>query len=219
MRAVVADDDRATAALLRHTLQRWKLDVAVAYDGIEAWAAIQADPGIGLAVLDWSMPGLDGPELCRRIRADASRAHLHVLLLTARDSAADVIAGLEAGADDYLSKPFDPEVFRARVNVGLRVLKLKEGLAERVAQLEAAVSRVKQLHGLLPICSYCKHVRTDENYWEQVEHYVSEHTDLRFSHGICPDCYDQVIARMNEPEPVGRTTPGPIPQSVRARRP
>ncbi|HEX9365968.1 MAG TPA: response regulator [Vicinamibacterales bacterium] len=196
MRALVADDDLATVALLQRTLERWGLDVIVAHDGTEAWKAVEEDSGIGLAVLDWSMPGLDGPEVCRRIRADPARAHLHVLLLTAREGRADVIAGLDAGADDYLSKPFDPEVLRARVHVGLRVLKLKERLAERVAELETALSKVKQLHGLLPICSYCKHVRTDGDYWEQVEQYVSDHTDLQFSHGVCPSCYDKVAADM-----------------------
>ena len=197
MRALVADDDLATAALLQRTLERWGLDVIVAHDGLEALKAVQEDPGIGLAVLDWSMPGLDGPEVCRRIRADPSRAHLHLLLLTAREGRADVVSGLDAGADDYLSKPFDPEVLRARVHVGLRVLKLKERLAERVAELETALSKVKQLHGLLPICSYCKHVRTDGDYWEQVEQYVSDHTDLQFSHGVCPACYDKVAADMD----------------------
>jgi DNA-binding response OmpR family regulator len=197
MRALVADDDRTTAALLRHTLERQGLEVVVVHDGAEAWAAIQRDPDIGLAVLDWNMPGLDGPEVCRRIRADATRAHLHVLLLTGREGRADVVIGLDAGADDYLSKPFDPEVFRARVDVGLRVLKLKERLAERVAELEVALSKVKQLRGLLPICSYCKHVRSDGNYWEQVEQYISAHSDMQFSHGICPACYDKVAADMD----------------------
>ena len=197
MRALVADDDRTTAALLRHTLERQGLEVVVVHDGAEAWEAIQRDPGIGLAVLDWNMPGLDGPEVCRRIRADSTRAHLHVLLLTGREGRADVVIGLDAGADDYLSKPFDPEVFRARVGVGLRVLKLKEKLAERVAELEDALSKVKQLRGLLPICSYCKHVRSDGNYWEQVEQYISAHSDMQFSHGICPACYDKVAADMD----------------------
>ena len=77
------------------------------------------------------------------------------------------------------------------------MLRLQERLAARVTELEAALSRVKQLRGLLPICSYCKHVRTDDNYWEQVEHYVTQHTDLQFSHGICPGCYDRVMAGMD----------------------
>ncbi|MEO6235795.1 MAG: response regulator transcription factor [Vicinamibacterales bacterium] len=200
IRALVADDDRATTALLRGTLQGWGLDVVVADDGDEAWQAIQHDATIRMAVLDWGMPGLDGPAVCRLIRGDATRNHLHVMLLTARESRADLVNGLDAGADDFLSKPFDPEILHARVNVGLRVLKLQATLADRVVELEAALSRVKQLHGLLPICSYCKHVRTDDNYWEQVEHYVAQHSDLQFSHGICPNCYARVMAEMDGPK-------------------
>ena len=196
MRALVADDEPVTAVTLARTLERWGLEVTVAHNGEEAWEILQRDPGIALAVLDWMMPGVDGPELCRRIRQDEARSHLYALLLTARDSRADLVAGLDAGADDYLIKPFDPEELRARVQVGVRVLKLQERLADRVTDLQAALGKVKQLHGLLPICSYCKSVRIDGNYWEQVEEYVSHHSDVQFSHGICPACYEQAIAQV-----------------------
>ena len=118
---------------------------------------------------------------------------LYLILLTARHNQADLVAGLDAGADDYLVKPVDPEELRARVQVGRRVLALQERLAERVAELEAALSNVKQLQGLLPICSYCKRVRSDHDYWEQVEHYISQHTDVKFSHSICPGCFDRAV--------------------------
>ena len=107
------------------------------------------------------MPGIDGPELCRRIRQDPSLAHMYVILLTGRRSSQDVVAGLDAGADDYVVKPFDADELRARVHVGIRVLKLQERLAERVAELQTALLKVKQLSGLLPICSYCKRIRSD----------------------------------------------------------
>ncbi len=193
MRALIADDDRITATMLRRTLERWHLEVVVVHDGHQAWDAIQRDAGISLVILDWMMPGIDGSQLCRQIRADESRRHLYVLLLTARHEQADRVAGLDAGADDYLTKGFDPEEFRARVQVGMRVVGLQEALSARVAELERALVHVKQLHGLLPICSYCKKVRNDGNYWEQVEHYVSEHSEVRFSHSICPTCYDRAI--------------------------
>ena len=190
----MADDEPTGATILARSLARWGLEVVVAHDGEEAWRIIDGDGGISLAILDWMMPCADGLDLCRRIRRDERHAHMHVILLTARDSRADVVAGLDAGADDYLVKPFDPEELRARVHVGIRVLTLQDRLADRVAELQAALSNVKQLSGLLPICSYCKRIRGDENYWERVENYLSEHTDAKFSHGICPGCYETVVA-------------------------
>jgi DNA-binding response OmpR family regulator len=103
---------------------------------------------------------------------------------------------MDAGADDYLTKPFDADEFRVRLNAGLRVVTLQHRLAQRVKQLEDAASSIGQLHGLLPICSYCKNVRTDDNYWQQVEEYVAEHSRLQFSHGICPGCYEAEISRV-----------------------
>jgi sigma-B regulation protein RsbU (phosphoserine phosphatase) len=194
MRALIADDDRTTTAILSKTLQRWGIDVIVVADGAAAWDVLTSDDNPTLAILDWMMPGLDGLEICRRLRQDAARAHIYVILLSGRDSRADIVAGLEAGADDYLIKPFDPGELRARVHVGIRVVTLQTNLAQRVGELQDALSKVRQLRGLLPICSYCKRIRTDENYWQQVDGYIAEHSEVQFSHGICPTCYETVSA-------------------------
>jgi CheY-like chemotaxis protein len=207
VRALIADDDRGTALILKSALERMALEVVVAHDGSDAWEMLERDPGIALTVLDWMMPGVDGPELCRRIRRHDSHDHMYVILLTARDASADLVAGLVAGADDYLIKPFESEELRARVQVGLRVHRLQARLAERVVELQAALSNVKQLGGLLPICSYCKSVRTDQNYWERVDHYMAQHTDVQFSHGICPTCYEAVSARLDQEEAARAAAP------------
>jgi DNA-binding response OmpR family regulator len=194
MRILVADDDPTSATITSRSLQRWGLDVVVADNGDEAWRMIQDDDRLGMATVDWMMPGLDGLELCRRIRQRATP--MHVIMLTSRDARIDVVQGLDAGADDYLVKPFDLEELRARVHVGLRILTLQARLAAQVQELNEALSSVKQLRGLLPICSYCKRIRSDKNYWQQVDHYIAEHTTAQFSHGICPSCYQAALAQI-----------------------
>jgi response regulator RpfG family c-di-GMP phosphodiesterase len=104
-----------------------------------------------------------------------------------------VVAGLDSGADDYVIKPFDAEELQSRVRVGQRVLDLQRRLADRVRELETALTQVKQLKGLLPICAYCKMVRDDRDYWQQVEEYLCTHTDVQFSHGICPTCWKDIV--------------------------
>ena len=117
MRALIADDDRIAARIMSHALEKSQFDVSLAHDGESAWTLIQ-EKAPQLAIVDWMMPALDGPGLCRRIREDSKTAHMHLILLTSRDSREDVVAGLDSGADDYLIKPFDPEEMRARLQVG-----------------------------------------------------------------------------------------------------
>jgi CheY-like chemotaxis protein len=192
-RVLVAEDDPVSRRLLESTLRRWGYELTVTEDGEEAWRLLRAADAALLAVLDWMMPGLDGVEICRRVRSLGSPTPPYVILLTAKTRRQDVVEGLEAGADDFIGKPFDRDELRARLAVGARVLALQRRLADRVRELEAAMGRVKQLQGLLPMCAYCKKIRDDRNYWQQVEEYVSAHSDAQFSHGICPDCYDRVL--------------------------
>jgi CheY-like chemotaxis protein len=191
---LIAEDEAVSRRLLEATLRRWGHDVVVTVDGDAAWAALERPDAPSIAVLDWRMmPGLEGVEICRRVQARGSATPPYLVLLTANSERPNIIAGLEAGADDFMGKPFDPEELRARLVVATRVVELRRKLAERVRELEAAISRVKQLQGLLPICAYCKKIRDDRNYWQQVEEYVSAHTDAQFSHGICPECYERVL--------------------------
>ncbi len=189
---LIAEDDAVSRRVLETTLVKWGHEVIVTHDGVEAWAALQGEGAPSLAILDWMMPGMDGPEVCRRVRQVNSRTPVYLILLTAKGRKEDIVTGLEAGANDYLTKPFDREELRARVQVGARVVELELSLSERVRELEEALSHVKQLQGILPICSYCKKIRADENYWQRVETYIGEHSEAKFSHGICPDCYEAV---------------------------
>ncbi|MFH1569868.1 MAG: response regulator [Gemmatimonadota bacterium] len=193
MRILIAEDEASSRFLLQRTLTQWGHQVVTAADGVAAWEALQQPDPPRLMVLDWMMPGLDGIEVCRRVRAAAGLRELYIIMITARDSEDDIVAGLNAGANDYLSKPLHRRELRARIDVGQRVLGLQAELAARVRELEAALDREQTLRGLLPICSYCKKVRDDHNYWQQVERYIEAHADVSFSHGICPDCYRTIV--------------------------
>jgi CheY-like chemotaxis protein len=193
MRILIAEDDRVSRRLLESHLLKWGHEVFVVEDGGQALSALQRDDAPQLAILDWMMPGKDGVEICRTIRSVSCSRPLHIILLTARMGREDLLEGLEAGADDYVTKPFDPRELRARVRVGQRIIELQKDLQDRVRQLEEALAQVDHLQGLLPICAYCKKIRDDRNYWHQVESYVTARTAARFSHGICPDCLENVI--------------------------
>ena len=192
MKTLIADDDPISRRLLQSALEKWGYQVDSAADGEAAWRVLQRPDAPQLLVLDWLMPGLDGIEICKKARVTEHLRTAYIILLTSRGDKADIIQGLESGADDYITKPFDAGELSARVQVGRRVIQLQVELAERVHCLEEALAHVKQLHGLLPICSYCKKVRDDKNYWHQVECYVSQHADVRFSHGVCPDCLERI---------------------------
>jgi len=193
MRVLIADDDPVSLRGLLGLLQSWGYEVLVADNGIDALSVLAAPGAPRLALIDWEMPGVNGPDLCRRVRGWHSTDSPYLILLTSRSSPGDVVAGLDAGADDYLVKPFDPGELRARVHAGARIMELQSGLAEKIAQLETALSKVRRLSGLLPICAYCKAIRDDSDYWHRVEEYVSEHADVQFSHGICPNCLEHAM--------------------------
>ena len=196
MRILIADDDAISRVLLEAWLADWGYDAVAVDDGEAAWRALQPQDAPRIAILDWMMPTMTGPEVCRALRAEAPTRPSYVILVTSRNRPEDIIDGLEAGADDYLCKGFNPQELRARIQVGERVLKLQSDLATRVAELETALAQVQQLQGLIPICAYCKKVRDDQDYWQQVEIYIMHRSQAQFSHGICPECYEQVLREL-----------------------
>jgi sigma-B regulation protein RsbU (phosphoserine phosphatase) len=193
MRVLIADDDDVSRLELEALLARHGHQVVAVADGTDAWDVLCGDDPPRLAVLDWQMGEMDGVEVCQRVRERPGLRNVYLILLTSRGDKEHVIAGLQAGANDYITKPFDREELLARVRVGAQMVGLQAELAGRVQELEAALARVDQLQGLLPICSYCKSIRDDQNYWHQVEAYVGAHSAAEFSHGICPGCWEKVV--------------------------
>jgi sigma-B regulation protein RsbU (phosphoserine phosphatase) len=193
MRILIADDDDVSRLELEALLGRHGHEVAAVTDGTDAWEILQGEDPPRLAVLDWLMEDMDGVEVCRRVRERPGLRDVYVILLTSRGDKEHVLEGLRAGANDYVTKPFDRDELLARVRVGEQMVGLQAELAARVRELEDAMGMVKQLQGLLPICSYCKSIRDDENSWHQLETYVKSHSEAVFSHGICPCCWEKVV--------------------------
>jgi phosphoserine phosphatase RsbU/P len=193
MHVLIVDDDRVTLRTMSATVERWGFTVETAAGGQAAWHLLENQDRPQIVILDWVLPDIEGPELCRRLRSLPHSQLIYAILLTSKTRKADVIEGLRAGADDYMAKPFDPDELFARMQVGARLLGAQVALTARIRELAEAQACVQQLQGLLPICCYCKNIRTDENYWQKVEHYFGAHTALQFSHGICPHCYTNIV--------------------------
>ena len=142
-RVLIADEAQRPRQLLAHYLKSWGFSVVACQDGLEAAATLESENAPAIALIDWMMPGLEGVEICRRVRSHPSRRpYIYLILLTGNDDAA---AGLEAGADDYVKKPYALDELRARLRVGQRVVGLERRLAEHIAMLRDALSQMAEL--------------------------------------------------------------------------
>jgi len=202
MKVLIAEDDQVSRRILESTLQRKGYEVVPTVNGAEAWEVLQSEHSPRLAILDWMMPEMDGPQVCRRVRAREAEGYVYVILLTARADKQDIVMGLEAGADDYLVKPFDSQELQSRVKVGERVLNLESALEGKVRELQDALKHVQQLQGLLPICMHCKNVRDDKDSWHRIEGYIEQHSQAMFTHSLCNDCMAKYY---REPSEGGKT--------------
>lgn len=191
MKILTVEDDLVARKILVQALHRLGYATAEAADGEQALQVMEKEP-VRVIVSDWLMPGIDGLELCRRIRQRVNSEYTYFILLTSREADhTNQREAIEAGVDDFLTKPLDLQELWMRLRVSERILKF--------------TTQVRQLEAFLPICSYCKKVRDDQNYWTQIEAYINERTGSEFSHSICPDCYQRVIVpeleRMKIPLP------------------
>ncbi len=184
MKILIADDDPVAARMLHPALEFFGHQVVVATDGTEAWEIFDREP-VRLIVSDWMMPGLDGLALCQKIRGRAKTPYTYFILLTAQETGAENYdLATEAGVDDFLTKPLDRPTIRMRLRVADRILRY--------------TSEIRNLKDLIPICSYCRKIRNDDNYWQMVETYINEQTGSNFTHGICPDCLKTLLAEIRE---------------------
>jgi CheY-like chemotaxis protein len=195
---LIVDDNADSLRALEALLEPLGARVVTAGSGRDAIRLLESEQ-FAVVLLDVQMPGMDGFEVSASIRSQDHNRSIPIIFLTGMSTTPEhVFRGYEAGAVDYIVKPFDPGELQARIAVGIRVLSLQEKLAHRVSELQTALANVKQLRGLLPICSYCKRIRGDDQYWQQVEGYISEHSDAQFSHGICPACFETLAAELDD---------------------
>jgi sigma-B regulation protein RsbU (phosphoserine phosphatase) len=179
VKILAVEDDAVSRAVLRQALRKLGHEVVEAANGDEAWKLVNKEH-VRVVVSDWAMPQMDGLELCRRIRKAAGVDYTYFILLTARDATGEnQQAAADAGVDDFLTKPLNFDELWNRLRVAERILRY--------------ATQVRQLEEMLPICSYCKKIRDDQNYWQQIEGYINERTGSEFSHSICPDCYQRVV--------------------------
>lgn len=181
MNILTVEDDPVAQLVLEAALKSLGHTVTLAGDGEAAWQELQARP-VRVVVSDWRMPRLDGLELCRRIRARGGDYVYFILLTNLSASEENQEAALQAGVDDFLMKPVDVRELKMRLHVAARIL--------------SYATQVQELQSFLPICGYCKKIRDDQNYWQQIEQYLHERTGAAFSHGVCPDCYQQQVVPM-----------------------
>lgn len=191
MKVLVADDGLTIRRLLETYLTKWGYDVVTASDGNEAWKELQNPDAPRLVILDWLMPGMDGVDVCRRVRELPHGSLFYIIIFTSLEDKKDLVTALDAGADDFIIKSFDKDELQARVKVGERVARLKSELDKRVKELEASMAHVKRLQGIIPICMHCHKIRDDREIWQQLDEYFAEHTDVMLSHGLCPECYEK----------------------------
>ena len=178
MKVLAIEDQQVAAMQLTAALRALGHEPHCVRDGLAAWEELARHP-YRVVVSDWRMPSIDGLELCRMIRRRGGDYVYFILVSAIGVTRGTREEALKAGVDDFLAKPIDPDELGMRLHV-----------ADRILQFTA---QVKQLESFLPICGYCKKIRDDKNFWGQIEEYLEKHAGTRFSHGVCPDCYDTRI--------------------------
>ena len=188
-RILAVDDEYVNTQLIKSVL-REEYDILTALNGYEAINLLkQYNPD--LILLDVMMPGLNGFEVCKIIRSVTDFDTIPIIFLTALDTQDGALQGLELGGIDYLTKPVNRDLLKLRVRNHIESKRRNDLVKEQRDQLEAALARVKQLEGIIPICMFCKKIRDDQQSWHQLEAYISDHSEALFSHGICPHCAEE----------------------------
>jgi len=177
MKILISEDTPFSAKLLQHLLASLGHEVTCCSNGVEAWEEFDRCP-VRIIVSDWMMPGLDGLELCRKVRERPNTPYTYFILLTAREAELESYdLAMNAGIDDFLPKPLDANTMRMRLHVAERILRF--------------TTEIRRLKNIIPMCSWCRKIRNDHDFWQLVETYLVEQTGTAVSHGVCPTCRER----------------------------
>ncbi len=189
MKILIAEDEFTTRMMVQVSLENWGYRVESVTNGNEAWAAFQKPDAPHIAILDWEMPELDGVEVCRRVKEMETLSYPYILLLTGRDSKTDIVRGFDAGADDYMTKPFNNNELRARVRVAERLVRTQASLSESVAELKEALNQLEMLENGIKACRECRRIFSPyDGEWHGFTDVLENGADPRFQATICNDC-------------------------------
>jgi len=188
VKLLVAEDEYTTRLTVQVILEQWGYRVDSVEDGEAAWKVLQKADGPQIAILDWEMPGIDGVELCNKVKRLDRDIPVYVIMLTGRDAQNDILQGFDAGADDYITKPFDENELRARVRVAERLVTMQEELAISNNELRAVLNHVEMLQSNLPVCTSCLKLEQYDGSWQTLQEYVEQKDDTRFHFTVCPNC-------------------------------
>ncbi len=178
LKILIAEDELTMRKILKKLVEGFGYEAVEVENGSDALDELSKKDAPKLALIDWEMPGLSGVEVCEIIRETKQEHQPYIIILTTHNEPEDIATALNAGADDYIVKPYSPIELKARLGVGKRVIE--------------SASKVKQLEGLLPICAACKKIKDGDNYWQAVETYLSGLGDVDFTHSICPECMERL---------------------------
>lgn len=189
MKILIAEDEFTTRMMVQVSLENWGYTVTSVTNGQDAWTKLQHADAPNIAILDWEMPELDGIDVCRRVKEMGLENPPYIILLTGRDTNTDIVRGFDAGADDYMTKPFNDNELQARVRVAERLVRTQSSLTATVAELKEALNQLEMLETGVEMCDTCHSVFSPyDGEWHTREAIIKNGADPRFIVGTCPDC-------------------------------
>jgi len=194
----VAADDPIIRRALESYLGSWDCETVIVFDNKELLHRLELENHPSLLIIDGAIEGIDTDALCRHIRLSFHTVRPYIILISHGNAGERSIFDADSGPDDLLDSPFTKREFCARVSAGMRIVDLETELSSLALNLRQATTRIQKLNGLLPICFHCKKIRDDRGYWNEVEKYISDHSDAEFSHAICPGCLRQYYPDVND---------------------